>query len=492
MSDENEKHLIQTPTEPQDVEISSTELGNEAERRLIRKLDLVLIPLATLIFCLNFVDRTAIGNAKIAGLEKDLGMEGYDYNIVLTVFYLFFIFSEIPSNLALKRFGSTFLAAMVVGFGVITICTAFVTSYAGLMITRVFLGIAEGGTLPGLTYILSRYYRRSEFVLRVGIFFGVAPCLAGAFGGLLASGILALDDMGSVKSWRKIFLVEGIITVIFGIICLVVLPTDPQHSRMLNDQERAIALARIDADQAVRTRGHKERTTLRLVWRAFNFNTTLCAIAYLMVNISFQGLSLFLPTVIQGLGHYWLATIEVQLRTVPPFLVSAVWVVCVTYSGYRTKQRSLPILLTIPLVIIGYGISISTKNSDARYAACFLSISGLTPCGILFLAWGTDNAAPDTVRAVTTAIIPGVGAFGAVIAAWTYLPKDASSGYMHGNKLNLATSSMVFVLAAVGALYVRWENGKRDRGERDYRLEGKSPEEIEQLGYLHPNFRYQI
>ncbi|KAG7094126.1 hypothetical protein E1B28_007738 [Marasmius oreades] len=193
-------------------------IDREAERRLLRKLDWYLLPLFTLLYCTNFVDRTAIGNAKISGIEKDLHLVGFDYNIALTVFYIFYIAAEIPSNLALKHFGSWWLAAMVTTFGIVAIGTAFVTSFAGLLVTRVLLGIAEGGTLSGLTYLLSRYYRRSELVLRIGIFFGTSPALAGAFGGLLASGILSVDDIGIVKSWRKIFLIEGQQSVFFKVL----------------------------------------------------------------------------------------------------------------------------------------------------------------------------------------------------------------------------------------------------------------------------------
>lgn len=153
---------------------------------------------------------------------------------------------------------------------------------------------------------------------------------------------------------------------------------------------------------------------------------------------------------------------------------------------------------------------------------------GLVPSAPVFVAWGTDNAAPDTVRVVTTAIIPGKNVscwscpclidlsvkvwvpsvpllrkwtdvlYSKLLAVvlirssvWTYLPKDAPN-YHNGNSLNLASSSAVCVLAIVGALYVRWENAKRARGERNHRLEGKTALEIERLGYLHPEFRYQI
>ncbi|KAG9224116.1 hypothetical protein CCMSSC00406_0006784 [Pleurotus cornucopiae] len=461
-NEDNEK----APIQDAESTTSADEIDPVAEKLLRRKLDWLLLPLFTVAYCTNFVDRTAIGNARIAGLEKDLGMKGFDYNISLTIFYIFYIAAEIPSNLALKRFGSMWLAAMITSFGIVSIGTAFVKSYTGLIITRVFLGIAEGGTLPGLTYIMSRYYRRSELVLRVGIFFGISPPLAGA---LLTT--------------------QGIITTGFGLLCFLIIPTDPQRTRIFTPAERALALARIDADQAVRTNGRKESTTLRLVWRSFNINTMICTVAYVMINISFQGLSLFMPTVVATLGHF--TVVESQLRTVPPYLVGAVWAVVVTYVSFRVRKRGIPIIFSCLLVVLGYALAVGTKNSHARYAACFLSIAGASPTGPLLITWGTDNAAPDTIRAVTTAIIPGVGALGSIIAVWTYLPQDAPN-YHNGNSLNLATSIFVCLLALIGILYIRWENAKRARGERDYRLEGKTQEQLENLGYLHPRFRYQI
>ncbi|KAF4569590.1 hypothetical protein EYR40_008568 [Pleurotus pulmonarius] len=487
-SEDNEK----APIQDAESNTSADEIDPVAEQLLRRKLDWILLPLFTIVYCTNFVDRTAIGNARIAGLEKDLGMKGFDYNISLTIFYIFYIAAEIPSNLALKRFGSMWLAAMITSFGIVSIGTAFVKSYTGLIITRVFLGIAEGGTLPGLTYIMSRYYRRSELVLRVGIFFGISPPLAGALwclpfkvGGLLASGLLSVGDFGAVTSWRKVFFIEGIITTGFGLLCFLIIPTDPQHTRIFTPAERALALARIDADQAVRTNGRKESTTLRLVWRSFNVNTMICTIAYVMINISFQGLSLFMPTVVATLGRF-------SMRTpFPNLAVYLLWAVVVTYVSFRVRKRGIPIICSCLLVVLGYALAVGTKNSHARYAACFLSIAGASPTGPLLITWGTDNAAPDTIRAVTTAIIPGIGALGSIIAVWTYLPQDAPN-YHNGNSLNLATSIVVCLLALIGIFYIRWENSKRARGERDYRLEGKTQEQLENLGYLHPRFRYQI
>ncbi|PPQ88146.1 hypothetical protein CVT26_012986, partial [Gymnopilus dilepis] len=190
----------------------------------------------------------------------------------------------------------------------------------------------------GLVYLLARFYRRDELVLRVGIFFGLSPTLAGGFGGLLASGLLSVPNFGPVKTWRKIFLIEGLLTIGLGLFLCVFMPADPTKTKLFNERERALAIARINADQVIKTSGKKEPTTFKLVWRSLSFNTLLCTVSYIMINISFQGLSLFLPTVVNSLGHF--TTVEAQLRTVPPYMVAAAWALFVKgVSGLECLTR---------------------------------------------------------------------------------------------------------------------------------------------------------
>ncbi|XP_006461471.1 hypothetical protein AGABI2DRAFT_185708 [Agaricus bisporus var. bisporus H97] len=486
------KENIDIEVKHDDVQVESTlleEIDPVAERKLVRKLDLILLPMFCLIYCVNFVDRTAVGNAKIAGLEADLGMKGLDFNIALTVFYIFFTVIEVPSNLVLKRVGSIWVAYLVIAFGAVALGSAFMKTYAHMLVTRVFLGIAEGGTLAGLVYILARFYRRKELVLRMGFFFGLAPSLAGAFGGLLASGLLTIGDFGPITRWRKIFFVEGIVTIGIGLCLLVVIPEDIRTTKMLNESERAMAIARVNADAPVKVDGMKEKSTWKLVLRSFNIWTCVCSMGFLFVNISFQGLSLFLPTVINSLGDF--TVVQAQLRTVPCYLVGAVWSIFNCYLSWYLNSRGIAVIVCMLSQTLGYAMAVGTENPHARYAACFFSIMGGTPSGPLFLTWGADNAAPDTMRAVATAAIPGIGALGAVIAVWTYLPDD-SPNFLKGNSINLAAAITVIMFTGVGMWYLWHENKKRDQGGRDYRLEGKTKEEIRDLGYRHPNFRYQL
>ncbi len=126
---------------------------DNATKRLLRKIDGTLIPFLAFLYLLSFLDRTNIGNARLAGLEKSLGLTGIQYNDALGVFFPFYVAAEIPSNMAMKRWRpSMWIPSIMVAWGVCCTLMGIVHNYQGLMAARVFLGIAEGGLFPGITY----------------------------------------------------------------------------------------------------------------------------------------------------------------------------------------------------------------------------------------------------------------------------------------------------------------------------------------------------
>ncbi|KAF8505293.1 hypothetical protein BU17DRAFT_101090 [Hysterangium stoloniferum] len=132
------------------------------KKRLLRKLDTTLLPMVTLLFLIMSFDKAAVGNAKIAGLERDLGLIGLDFNIGVSVYYVTHFACQLPSNMALRLIGPVWLSFLVISFGIVSISTAFIGNYAGFLVTRIMLGLTEGGLVPGIVYILSLYYPRSE------------------------------------------------------------------------------------------------------------------------------------------------------------------------------------------------------------------------------------------------------------------------------------------------------------------------------------------
>ncbi|KAF9768900.1 hypothetical protein IL306_013748 [Fusarium sp. DS 682] len=152
--------------------------------------------------------RTNVGNAKIIGMEKDLGLTNLQYSQGLAVFYATYIFSELPSNLVLKKVSPRiWLPTLTVVWGIITMCLGFVRNFASFAAVRAILGIAEGGLLPGMVLYLSSIYNRGELALRIGIFY-TAASLSGAFGGeFLDQATHVLSDCVSrfARSWTRFY-----------------------------------------------------------------------------------------------------------------------------------------------------------------------------------------------------------------------------------------------------------------------------------------------
>jgi sugar phosphate permease len=148
---ELEKPPMAIESEVADVERHGFDI--QSTKRLLRKIDWMLIPFLSLLYLLSFLDRTNIGNARLANLENDLGMKGLDYNVALSVFFPWYVAAEIPSNLAMKRFRpSIWIPCIMIAWGICCTFMGFVTNYAGLLAARMALGVAEGGLFPGITY----------------------------------------------------------------------------------------------------------------------------------------------------------------------------------------------------------------------------------------------------------------------------------------------------------------------------------------------------
>lgn len=167
----------------------------------MRKVDAWLIPWLCLLYLLSFLDRTNIGNARLAGMEDDLGMGGHDYNNTLTIFFISYALAEPVTNVLLKKMTPrVFFTAIILLWGLIMTMMGLVTNYGGLLACRFILGLAEAGLFPGVNYYLSCWYKRSELGLRAATFFSAAA-LAGSFGGLLAAAIAKMDGLGGKDGW---------------------------------------------------------------------------------------------------------------------------------------------------------------------------------------------------------------------------------------------------------------------------------------------------
>ncbi|CAG8955359.1 hypothetical protein HYFRA_00011343 [Hymenoscyphus fraxineus] len=471
-----------------DEDSLSREWTDEDERRIRQRMDWRIVPTVFVLYLMCFIDRANIGNARIQGMAVDLKLGGFRFNWALTIFYISYILAEIPSNIILKKVGGRYyLPSLVVTFGLISMCTAFVKNYEGLLACRFMLGLAEGGTMPGISYYLSCFYKRNELLFRIGLFIQ-GTTLAGAFGGLLAAGLSSIPSWGvestPIHSWRNIFFFEGLFTLLISSFAFFVLPSRPDQCKFLTPRDQYIALERINKE-------HKESaieaTQAKHVRRAiFNINNIICGLGFFAINISVQSFSLFLPSILSALG--WTA-LKTQFYSVPPYVIACIWSILLFRLSDKFNRRGVFLVVGAVLAIVGYVMLATTTSNSVKYGAVFLASAGAFPGGPTWLAWGLNNAAGPSVRAVTSAYIVSVGSCGAIVATWTYLEKDRPT-YHRGHWINVGANIVAAILAVAGVVYTQWENKKRDRGDRASRLEGLDDDEKIKLGYRHPDFRY--
>ncbi|KAF3001864.1 hypothetical protein E8E13_004857 [Curvularia kusanoi] len=483
-------------------------IDSSLESKLVRKQDIRVLPMVFLMYFLTFLDRTNLGNARIAGMEKELNLGTYGFNIGACLYYAIYLVVDVPASLSVKKFGFRVIPLSCIAFGVVTIGTAYVHNSAGFYAVRLLLGLTESFQLPGLSYLISRYYRRHEVTVRICFFTLGAAGLSGGFGGLLASGLLRLGSVGNVKSWRVIFLIEGVITVCVGIISLWLFPADPSETQIYNEEERQLAMNRLFRDQPA-ILDHKEKITWRLLSRGIlNVNVLVGAWIYTCNQITVQGLAIFTPTILR-LNYPSKSSIQIQLLSSAPPLASMVFAMTIAYITMKTRKHGIAISCCASLCVLGYGIWLGSRNPKVRYAAVFLNTAGGYGFGPLVIGWTLSNAAPDTAKNVANAAVSAVANIGtyptfmssanlltltltyagSIVATWSYINTDAKNRYKIGNSLNTATAISVMFASLSLVIYQTRENRKRRAGDRDYRLDN-SAEELASLGHLHPNFLY--
>ncbi|KAL2820980.1 major facilitator superfamily domain-containing protein [Aspergillus cavernicola] len=464
----------------------TTTLDPTAVKRLNRKLDLHVLPPLFILYFLSFLDRGNIGNARIQGFEASLGMSGQQYSIALCIFFIPYVLFEVPSNLILKRLSpSTWLSILVTSWGIITMCQGFVHNFGEIVALRFILGVFEAGVFPGCMYILAMYYPRYELQWRFGMFFP-SSTLAGAFGGLLAYAIAKMDGLGGLDGWRWIFIIEGMITVTYGICAKWLVVDWPDSAKFLKDDQKALQKAKMmqdDGEAAMDRLTPAARKRIFLDWKIY-----IGCIMYIGTINTTYAVSFFVPTIISQMGF---TASDAQLRTIPLYAVAVVIQLLFTYMADRFRNRCFFTLISIIFGLVGYSILLASSDLsvNVRYFACFLiTITGYTTLPLI-LAWATNQLVGQYKRSIGVAMVVGGGNCGGLIASNIFFESE-SPDYKTGFSVCLALL-LLTALAAIGfAVGLAMENRARERGERDYRLEDVS--EADNLGDEHPRYRYAL
>ncbi|KAF9110197.1 hypothetical protein BGX27_006663 [Mortierella sp. AM989] len=442
-----------------DQEKEDFDSNSEEVRKVRWKVDKRLVPLLSLLYLCSFLDRSNIGNAKVANLEEDLNLESGAYNAALSIFFVGYILGEIPANIALKKLGPRIWVPIVMFcWGTVSICMAAVSNGTGLIVTRFLLGLAESGFAPGPVYIISLWYRRCEHALRVAVFFSAAT-VAGAFGGLLAYGISQLDGVGGLHAWQWIFIIEGLPTIICAAVAYFLLPDFPETSTFLTPEEKALTIKRLKIDVGPAT---DTKFSWLQVWAVFkDWKIYFYMIIGFLHAISLMSLSLFVPSITLGFGFDHVTT---QIMTAPIYVIACICTILMGFSSDRFQERGYHGSLAVGLAAIGYLLLVMTRESStaARYISLIICTCGVYSFTPVFLSWPSSNIGGHTKRGVAIAAIISFAQIGGVIAGQLYRNDDAPH-YVRANAIcaGLLTLDVLIILAF--KILLRRENKRRDQ-----------------------------
>ena len=343
-------------------------------------------------------------------------MSDSQFQTAVSILFVTYILSELPSNLVLKKLTpSRWIAFITIAWGIIATLTGIVQSYGGLIACRLLLGAVEGGLFPGMAIYLTFFYTKRELALRIGYLF-VSAALAGACGGLLAYGIGHLDYHAGQRGWRWIMIIEGIPTFILGIATLWLLPNTPETAYFLNDQERAFAAARLKRQvgytkQAAEFHWDDVRKCFK-DWKVWTF-----CFAQFGSDTMLYGFSTFLPTIIRSIMPK-ASSAMVQVLTIPCYALGAITYLVVARFSDRQQKRGLYSILLGVVSIIGYAMLISDSSAGVHYAGCFLVAMGLYVCVGLPLAWLPTNLPRYGKRTSATGLQLTIGNCSGIMSAF--------------------------------------------------------------------------
>ncbi|PTB70448.1 MFS general substrate transporter [Trichoderma citrinoviride] len=469
------------------------------EQKVLRKMDIRLIPMLAALYLLSFLDRGNIGNAKIEGLQEDLHMTPGQYNWCLTVFFFTYAAFEVPSNLLLKKLRpSRWLPLIMVCWGVVMTLMGIVQSFRGLLVARLFLGVTEAGLFPGVAYYLTMWYCRHEIQLRQALFFSAAS-VAGAFSGILAFGISKMDGIGGLAGWRWIFILEGIATVLVAALAFFFLYDFPETATFLTEEERAFVVYRLKYQGQVQTSAdgeieqaqvaQAEEFEWKYVRQAFtDWQVWVNIVVYWSVVCPLYGISLFLPTIIKSLNY---TSSTAQLMTVPIYVVAAILAVISAYFSDKVGRRSPFIIGFLLMMIIGFSMCIASSNPKVVYGGIFVAACAIYPAFPGVITWLCNNLSGSYKRSAGMALQIGVGNLGGAMASNFYRQAD-SPRYILGHGLELGFICLGIIASSALIFSYYTVNKRRAQRLADGELAKFTPQELSALGDRAITFRYMF
>ncbi|KAK8041999.1 hypothetical protein PG993_006522 [Apiospora rasikravindrae] len=479
-----QRRLLQAPPI---IAVLSPEQRADLEKHLVRKIDWRLLPMIVLMYIMNYIDRNNIAAAKLAHIERDLNMpeDSTQFQVgcrdifhggsetgwltvhpktTVSILFVGYLLMQIPSNLLLNKIGkpALYLPICMIIWGVISTVTAEAKNFGGLLAIRFFLGFIEAAYFPGCLYYLSCWYTRKELGLRTAFLYSGA-LISGAFSGLISAGITGnMDGARGLSAWRWLFIIEGAATIFIAFLAFPLLPNFPRTTSWLSEEEKALAVWRLEEDIGEDDWVDSEQQTF---WRgakqAFADVKTYVLLVLLFGIVASGSVTNFFPTVVSTLGYNNVVSL---LLTAPPYVLTVIASMINAWHADRTGERFWHIVLPLVVNMAANIIAATTTSLGPRYLSMMLMVPSVYSAFVVALAWISNTLPrPPAKRAAALAFINAVSNSSSIYASYMY-PKSAAPGYVIAMCVNCAMSFMAIVAATVMRFMLVRLNRKLEQG----------------------------
>ncbi|WP_081685540.1 MFS transporter [Candidatus Solirubrobacter pratensis] len=436
-------------------------LTTDLQTRTMRKVVTRLIPALLVLYIVAYLDRVNVTFAQDK-LEADLGFSGAVYGLGAGIFFIGYFLLEVPSNLALHRFGARkWMARIMITWGLISACTMFVSSAASFYVVRFLLGMAEAGFFPGMILYLSYWFPARERARAVGLFMS-AIAISYAIGAPISGGIMSVfDGVAGLKDWQWLFVLEAIPAIVGGVLVFWKLPDGPEQAGWLEQDERDWLRMRLDGEDDAR-----EHAPLTQVLR--DRRLLVFALLYFTMVINVYGLSFWVGEIVDKVNG--LSDVGKGFVTAIPYAIAIVGMVVIPRHSDRTGERKLHVAACLALAAAAFAISTIVSPVAAVGA---LAVGLFFLLGVHGVFWTMPAALlGGTAAAAGIAMINSIGNLGGFGGPYLVgLVKDAT-GSTDGGLLTLAA---ILAIGSVVATRVAHdpaaEHAPRERTGRFTRTE---------------------
>lgn len=431
------------------------ELDEKSAKKLLRKIDLFLLPVMCLLYCFQFMDKLTTSYASVLGLRTELHMVGDQYSWTASAFYLGYLAFEFPASMLLQRFPvAKTVSVFIILWGMI-LALHSVPKYAGFVALRTILGALESSVTPAFTIITAQWYKKEEQFLRTSWWF--ASNGIGTIVGLAIAYGLHIHDGGySLPAWKLVFVVTGCLTLFLGFVIFFHIPDTPAGAWFLSDHEKVMVVERIRSNQQGFGNNHFKKS--QFIEALTDHRTWLFVLFSLSNNIPNGGLTSFGTILLNEDFGY--SPGQSLLMQMPQGAVEIVGCVLLAYLSRFISSRLLMGIFATSITLMAECLLAFAPQKGARLAGLYLYAIG--PVGfICVLSCIASNVAGHTKKVTTNAMYLIAYCVGNLIGPQTFISTQAPE--YSGAKVAIVVTGAVS-LGTLVAIYISYffENKKRE------------------------------